>query len=113
MNCIFDYIKNCWKGVASIVGILAIITAMTSFYSNIATSADIEKVKTDTYAMVNQLKKSMELDRDITRLNQVNDSLMKAKILQKTYPNDKDLKEDIKQLQEDKIKLQQRIDSNK
>ena len=52
----------------------------------------------------------MELDRDINRLNQVNDSLMKAKILQKTYPNDRELKEDIEVLKKDKTKLQQRIE---
>ncbi len=106
-----DFIQRCWKGVLTVVGILAVITALTTFYSTLATSADLMKIKEETNSAITQLKKSMELDRDINRLNQVNDSLMKAKILQRSYPNDKELKEDIDSLKQDKLKLQQRIES--
>ena len=79
-----EYIQRCWKGILTFVGVLAVITALTTFYSTLATSADIIKIREETNSAIGQLKKSMELDRDINRLNQVNDSLMKAKILQKT-----------------------------
>jgi len=106
-----EYIKNCWKLIVTIAGALGIAITIISYSSSIATSADLEKVKIAVKADIGQLKKSMELDRDITRLNQVNDSLMKAKLLLRTYPKDKDLLEDIETLKEDKIKIQQRIDN--
>ena len=105
-----EYIQRCWKGILTFVGVLAVITALTTFYSTLATSADIIKIREETNSAIGQLKKSMELDRDINRLNQVNNSLMRAKILQKTYPNDRELKEDIEVLKKDKTKLQQRIE---
>jgi len=110
MDKIIDYLKFCWKGVLTVVGVLAVITALTTFYSTLATSADLVKIKEETNSAIGQLKKSMDLDRNINRLNQINDSLMRAKILQKTYPNDRELKEDIETLKRDKMKLQQRIE---
>lgn len=105
-----DFIQKCWKGVLSIVGILAVITALTGFYSTLATSADIQKVREEAKQGIAELRKSMELDRDISRLNQVTDSLMKAKIQARQYPNDKDIADDVKSLQFDKERLQKKIE---
>jgi hypothetical protein len=107
---ILEYLKNTWKGVLSVVGVLAVITAIGSFRATLATSADLTAVREETKSAISQLKKSMELDRDISRLNQINDSLMKAKIQQRAYPKDKDIAEDIETLKEDKAKVQERID---
>ncbi|MFA5394401.1 MAG: hypothetical protein WC346_00095 [Methanogenium sp.] len=106
-----NWLKDSWKKTMSIAGAIGIMIALTSFYSNIATSADIEKVRKDTASTIEQLKKSIELDRDISRLNQINDSLMKAKILQRQYPKDKDIAEDIETLKSEKSKVQQRIET--
>ena len=105
-----EYLKNTWKGVLAVVGVLAVITTLSTFRATLATSADLEKVKADTKQTIQELKKSIELDRDISRLNQVTDSLMKAKIQQRYYPKDKELQEDIETLKADKEKLQQRIE---
>lgn len=105
-----DFIHRCWKGVLTIVGTLAVITALTGFYSTLATSADIQKVRDETKQVVSELRKSMELDRDISRLNQTTDSLMKARIQQRQYPLDKDITEDVKTLQADKERLQRKIE---
>lgn len=106
-----EYLKNTWKGVLGVVGVLAVITALSTFRATLATSADLERVRTDTKQTIQELKKSIELDRDISRLNQVTDSLMKAKIQQRNYPKDKDIAEDISTLKADKEKIQQRIDA--
>ena len=105
-----DFIRNCWKGTLTIIGIIAIVTTLTTFYNTLATSADLNKVKTETQETIQQLKKSIELDRDITRLNQITDSLIRAKILLKTHPRDKDLQEDIETLKKDKTILKERIE---
>ena len=77
---IIEYIKNSYKGVLSVVGVLGVIAALSAFPAHFATSADLENLKKESAASVAatdirlkqeilQLKKSMELDRDITRLN--------------------------------------------
>jgi biopolymer transport protein ExbB/TolQ len=105
-----EYIQRCWKGLATIMGMIALAGGIITLPTFVATPADIEKVKSETKQTIQELKKSIELDRDIARLNQINDSIMKAKILLRQYPNDKDLKEDIETLKEDKQKLQERIE---
>jgi hypothetical protein len=105
-----EYLQRCWKGLASIVGMLAVGGTILTVPTFVATPADIVKVKAEVAGTLQEFKKSIELDRDITRLNQVNDSLMKAKIQQRAYPKDKDIEEDIETLKEDKAKLQKRIE---
>ena len=118
---IIEFIKNSYKGVLSVVGVLGVIAFLSAFPAHFATSADLEKLKSESAASVAatdvrlkqeilQLKKSMELDRDITRLNQVNDSLIKAKIQQRNYPKDNDIAEDVESLKADRVKLQERIE---
>jgi hypothetical protein len=72
-----DWFKNNIKTMLFIMGIL--ITFWT-FNAHFASSDDLKKVEEKAVSSIQEFKKSMELDRDITRLNQVNDSLMKAKI---------------------------------
>ena len=105
-----EYLQRCWKGIASIAGMIVIAGGIMTVPTYVATPADLEKVKADTKQTIQELRKSIELDRDITRLNQVTDSLMKAKIQQRQYPKDKDLKEDIETLKTDKEKLQKQIE---
>jgi len=105
-----DYIKRCWKVVATISGALAIIVALSTFYASLATSEDLAQVRAETKAAISEFKKSMDLDRDIARLNQVNDAILQARLLLKSHPNDRDLIETLKALKQDKVKLQERID---
>ena len=105
-----EFLKRCWKVVATFAGALAIIVAMSTFYTNIATSEDLAQVRAETKAAITEFKKSMDLDRDIARLNQVNDAILQTRLLLKSHPNDKDLIETLKALKQDKAKLQERID---
>lgn len=84
MNAILNFISRCWKGVLTVVGVLGTIVFINSFYSNLATSADLQKavaateqkanaqvqlLEKKTEAQIQQFQKSMELDRDLNRLN--------------------------------------------
>jgi hypothetical protein len=102
-----NWLKKYYKAVLLIMG--ALITFWT-FTAHFASSEDLKKVETNTSAAIVEMKKSMELDRDLNRLNTVNDSLMKARIQQRTYPKDKDIKEDVESLKSEKEKIQQRIE---
>lgn len=104
-----NWIKDSYKMVVTIIGALAIMGLVVTFGSKVATSADLEKAKTE---IKTEFSKSMQLDRDINRLNNINDSLMKARIQQRTYPKDKDIKEDVESLKADKAAIQQRIDKH-
>ena len=110
----FTIIKNCYKSVLTIVGIITIMTALVAFYTNFATSAEVKQLREDTKQdiamMRTEFKKSMELDRNITRLNNTNENLLRTRLLLMTRPNDKDLLEDYEILKKDKEKLQKAID---
>ena len=93
--------------VVSIVCALGIIGTIATFGSKLATSADLEKAKTE---IKTEFQKSMQLDRDIARLIFVSDNLTKARIQQRTYPKDKDIKEDVESLKADKAAIQLRIE---
>lgn len=118
---IITWLKDCWKIVVTIIGAIGIISILVTFTSQYATSGDLDKVKAEaavnlekakieTKAIIVEFKKSMDLERDITRLNSINDSLIKAKIQQRNYPKDKDIAEDVEQLKKDKAILQERIE---
>lgn len=102
-----NFLKNSWKMVVSIIGALAIMGTIVTFYSSLATSADLEKAKTE---IKTEFQKSMQLERDLSHLNNINDNLMKAKQQQRDYPKSKDIKEDVESLKAEKAAIQQRID---
>lgn len=105
-----EWFKSTWKGVLTIVGVLAVITSLTTFYSTLATSADLAKEKQERVLGQEEMMKTIRLNRNLDRLNTVTDSLMKARIQQRSYPRDKDIAADVEQLKVDKLKLQQEIE---
>jgi len=121
MKAFLDFISGCWKLIVTTVGAIAIAVTVISFSSQIATSADIRKMESQTAASIEQVekraearqqqfKKSMDLDRDISRLYQIQDNITRQKQLIKQYPKDKELAEDYEQLKKEKAILQERID---
>jgi hypothetical protein len=110
---IWEFLCRSGKGVVTIVGTFAIIGAIIGAYTQIATSSDLEKVRQETKETIKQvgeqIQKSFELKSNIDRLNNINDTLIKARIQQRTYPRDEELKEDIDKLKEEKSKLEERI----
>ena len=58
---------------------------------------------------IKEVKKSIELQQDISRLNTIIDQIMQIKILLKKHPKDQDLLDDLETLKSEKIKLQQKM----
>ena len=129
MRSLFILLKEissaCWKGVLTVVGVIAAIVAINSFFSSLATSAELEKavqsveqkaaaqvqlLEKKTDAQIKQFQQSMELERDLTRLDNVNENLMRTKQQLRVRPKDADLQEDFEALKAKKLMLQQRID---
>lgn len=106
---ILEFLNRCWKGVATVISVVAIIGGILLLPTYVVSPADIVKVEQRIDSKIQEFKKSMDLDRDISRLNQVADSLMKAKIQQRQYPKDKDISEDVEVLKNDKAILEQKI----
>ena len=105
-----EYIKRCWKQVATTVGVLAIITSILTFDARYAKTDDIKNVETKVAATIDQLQKNLQLQQDITRLNNVTDQMIKTRGLVKQYPKDKDFKEDYEILKSQRTKIQEKID---
>ncbi len=103
MNWLKDIFQRCWRGVVTVVGTIAIIVALVTAYNTFVTQGQLA-------AAVKQQDEKVELWINLQRLNNVTDSLMKAKIQSRSYPKDLDIKEDIKFLQLEKEKLQQLIE---
>lgn len=125
MKKIIDFIKKEWKLVTTVVGVLSIMITLGGIDARYAKTAEtnekinqvdvkkteeIKKAKTEVTETIVELKKSIELQRDINRLESINDQLMKTKILIKTYPKDQELKTDYQELKDKKEKLQEKIE---
>jgi len=113
MNKFIDWIKNCWKQVSMVVGMLAIIMGILTFDARYAKTQEVSKEFKQTEIKVadaiKEVKKSIELQQDISRLNTINDQLMQTKILLRKHPKDQDLIDDWEVLKSEKIKIQQKM----
>jgi hypothetical protein len=89
--------------VPLVVGVVGGIMVLPS---HVATPADLKQMKTE---ITTEFKKSMELERDISRLNNVTDSLVKSKQQLRQYPKDADIAEEVEMLKAEKVKIQDRI----
>jgi len=125
MKKFITFLKKEWKLVTTVVGVLTIMItlggvdaryAKTTETNEKLTQADkkkteeINKAKTEVVQTIAELKKSIELQRDIHRLESTSDQMMKVKILMKTYPKDKELKDEYEELKDKKEKLQEKIE---
>jgi ABC-type phosphate transport system auxiliary subunit len=100
---LLEFIQKCWKGVLTVAGVIAIVTTMTTFYSSLVTTSELN-------AAVDGINKSIELRDNLRRLDNVTDSLMKSRIQQRQYPKDKDIAADIEALKIEKEKLQKAVE---
>ncbi len=103
MNWLKEAFQRCWKGVATVVGTIAIIVALVTAYNTFVTQGQLA-------AAVKQQDEKVELWINLQRLNSVNDSLMKAKIQSRQYPRDKDIAADVEELKAEKERLQEKIE---
>jgi hypothetical protein len=97
------------KNIKTILFVMGALITFWTFNSHFASSEDLKKVADKTTASIQEMKKSMELDRDISRLNNVTDSLVKSRIQQRYYPRDKDIAEDVGRLKAEKARLETQI----
>ncbi len=103
MNWLKDAFQRCWRGVLTVVGTIAIIVALVTAYNTFVTQSQLA-------AAEERIDKRIELRDNIQRLNNVTDSLMKARIQQRDYPKSKDIAADIEELKAEKLRLQKQIE---
>jgi len=110
LNTVWDFFKRCWKGVITLVGVMAIITALSTFRSTFATSAELEQLKVETRQEIvqvkNEFQKSMELDRNLSRMNWINENITRVRLLLYSRPRDKFLIDEYNSLKAEKAKVQ-------
>ncbi len=95
-------IQRCWKTVVAIAGGLAIIMVILGV-------DDRYFKKVDAAEQFQQIKQSMQLDRDLSKLESINKQLMDIGILMVSHPNDKRLKAMQDALEAEKKKAQESI----
>jgi len=106
-----QYLKTCWKQVATVVGVLAIIMSIITFYATLAKTEDLKKVEAKVDA-TSQKVKEIVVQQNVLKLNSISEQMIKTRYLIKSYPNDKEIKEDYKALQKEKEKAQQDLDAS-
>ena len=102
MNKLIEIIKSCWVGVLKFMAVVAFITASYAFFSNLVTTSELNAAKSE-------IIQTMDLDRYIYRLDNVNDNLIKTSILLETRKS-KSLQKTYDALIREKLKLQKAID---
>ena len=109
-----QHLKSCWKQVATIGGAIVIISSVIAFDTRFAKTIAVDKeflnVRTEVASAINEVKKSLQLQQDITRLNSMTDQMARQKQLIKIYPKDIELKDDYENMKNEKIKIQQQIE---
>ncbi len=98
-----EYFKRCWKGLASIVGMFAVAGSLMTVPTFVATPADLKSLET-------RVMDRIELDRNLQKLNNVNENLYRVKAQKRQYPQDAEIQEDYNALIEEKAKLQRTIE---
>jgi len=111
---ILEIIKNSWKGVTLVTGVIAVIISLSAFDSRYAKSSDTKErfqiVEQNVDIKVQKLMKTMDLQQNIFRLKSITDQLMQVKIQLRNHPKDKDLQEDYEKLKAEKEKIELEIE---
>lgn len=107
---ILDYIKKCWKIVVTFCGVLGIMMGIFAFDSRYAKSQEIVVLEAKTASTIEEVKKTIQIQQDLMRLDNLNDQLLKTKLMIKTYPEDNELKEDYQNLQKEKINVKKKLE---
>lgn len=107
----WTFIIASWKQITGIVGVLSIITSILVFDARYAKTAEVKALETNVVNTIQEVKKSIQLQQDVTRLDTVTDQMMKTKLLIKSYPRDKELQEDFDNLKKEKQRLQRRVET--
>lgn len=114
-NNIVEWFKS---GGAMVKTIAAAIIIIMGFFAwdaryakTIQVASDLQAAEQRTVQTIQSLKSNIDLNQDIVRLNNNVDMVIKMKMLMKSYPNDKDLKEEYETLVKEKNALQEKIKS--
>lgn len=98
-----EFIQRCWKTLAMIPVVATVVGAIAVLPSHVATPADLKSLET-------RVMDRIELDRNLQKLNNVNENLYRVKAQKRQYPKDPELQEDYEALIEEKAKLQRAIE---
>jgi Zn-dependent membrane protease YugP len=97
------------KNIKIILFVMGALITFWTFTVHFASSEGLKRVEDKMTAAIQEVKKSGELDRDIARFTYVTDSLVRARIIQRSRPTDKDNNEDVENLKAEKARLESQI----
>ena len=106
-----NFFKTWWKHVVTVAGVIGIITTIIAFDARYAKTEEQEKIETKVTETSDKVK-AIDVKQNIMRLNSITEQMLKTRILMKTYPNDKEIKEDYKALRQEKEKAQIDLDKS-
>jgi len=114
-NGLIEWLKTSGAVVKTIAGAMAIIIGIfvwdARYAKTVQVANDLHAAEQKTVQTIQSLKNTIDLDQDISRLKNNMDMVIKVKMLMRSYPNDKELKEDYENLVKEKELLQEKIKS--
>lgn len=114
MNAIIDLWNRCWKGLATITTMIVVGGGIMLIPTYIATPASVKLMKEE---IKTEFQKSMQLERDLNRVDRANESILKLKIQKRSASKEKSIQEeiqaDINTEEAAKARAQERIEGRK
>jgi hypothetical protein len=104
----WEYIKQCWVYVVTIAGALVTITGILAFDARYAKTDDMDKVTINIASAAEQIK-AVKIEQNMMKLELINKQMLQTRLLMKTYPNDRELKQDYRTLEQEKNTVQEEI----
>jgi biopolymer transport protein ExbB/TolQ len=102
-----EFIQRCWKTLVAIPVVIGVVGGIMTIPGYVATPAALKQMKEE---IKTEFQKSMQLERDLNRVDRANESLLKLKIQQRAMPRDKSIQDDIDKEETAKSKAQDRIE---
>lgn len=98
-----EFFRRCWKILIMVPVVATTIGGIALLPTYVATPADLKQLET-------KINDKIELDRNLQKLNNVNENLYRVKAQKRQYPKDKEVQEDYENLVAEKAKLQEKIE---
>jgi len=98
---------------ASIITVLTLIGGILAFDDRYATSADLKKTEVQLVQTLEQFKQSQVIDRLEQRYINLTDQVMQYKLMIKKNPIDKELKEDLNKLEQDRAEVKKKLEEKR
>jgi hypothetical protein len=98
-----------WHIVVGLATLITIIVGIVTIDDRYATGKDLDRLEQKTVQTLDQFSKEQDQKYMMQRYDALNDLSYKYKALEKAHPNDQNIKQDLRRIEDEKAKLRQQL----